>query len=144
MAAVEYLKRSLLCSLHTVFKRKWLYTCIGAVNDSPLCHAQFIIYYGTIQKAQSKKEKTIMLSAPERKHFCYYFEKSRNSPRKSYTFTVTVWVKTRRACLDLSLSISVCDECAPLGSARTRAGVFRMHSTSGTVPATGNGIFQLS
>lgn len=39
MAAAECLWRSLLGSLHTVFRRKWLCTDIWVVNDIPLCHA---------------------------------------------------------------------------------------------------------
>lgn len=85
-----------------------------------------------LRKHKAKNEKMIMLSAPESKNFCYFFEKVETALEKSYTSTVIMSVKTWWACLDLSLSIIVFDECVPLGSARIQTGMFRIKSTGVT------------
>lgn len=85
-----------------------------------------------------------MLSAPESKNFCYYFEKVEMALEKSYTFTVIMSVKTWWACLDLSLSIIVFDECVSSGSVRIQTGMFRINTTGATSCCTNYREWQLS
>lgn len=93
-----------------------------------------LVYYILWNYSESTKQKweNDHAKCSRKQKFLLFLWKSRNGLRKSYTSTVIMSVKTWWACLDLSLSVIVFDECMPLGSARIQTGMFRIKSTGVT------------
>lgn len=140
MAAVEYLKRSLLCSWHAVCKGKWLCTCIWVVNDTLYVTLSLLYSMDLLRRQKAETRKRSKCSNKQK--VLLLLGKITNYVRKSHSFTA-LSVKRWWVRLNFPLPVKVFNGCVPTGAVGTQPGGFHIFVPLCAAPVTGNGFFQL-